>query len=48
MNMMHASMDITEKTDSKLDEEDIKTRIEQLGQQEGKSYTESNDVFTLF
>ena len=37
MNVMHSSMDITDETYSRLDEQDIKARIGQLGQLKGEA-----------
>ncbi len=48
MNVMHSSMDITDETYSRLDEQDIKARIGQLGQKKGKAKNESDDLFELF
>lgn len=48
MNVMHSSMDITDETYSNLDEQEIKSRIEQLGQKTGKVANESDDVLALF
>jgi site-specific recombinase XerC len=48
MNVMHSSMDITDETYSNLDEQDIKSRIGQLGQQLVKAANESDNVFALF
>ena len=48
MNVLHSSMDITDETYSNLDEQDIKSRIGQLGQQMGKAENESEDVLALF
>jgi site-specific recombinase XerC len=48
MNVMHSSMDITDETYSRLDEQDIKARIGQLGQKKGKGKNESDDLFELF
>jgi hypothetical protein len=47
MNVLHSSMDITDETCSNLDEQDIKSRIEQLGHQTGKAANESGDVLSL-
>jgi hypothetical protein len=41
-------MGITNETYSNLDEQEIKSRIEQLGQQTGKAASGSDDVLALF
>ena len=48
MNVMHSSIDITDETYSKLNEEDIKIQIAQLGQGKKTKREGGEDLYELF
>jgi integrase len=48
LNVMHASMEITDEIYSRLDEKEIRIRIEQLGQGKKNAANTSEDAFALF
>jgi site-specific recombinase XerC len=48
LNVMHASMEITDEIYSRLDEKEVRIRIEKLGHEKKTSENAGEDVFTLF
>jgi len=48
LNVMHASMEITDEIYSRLDEKEVRVRIEQLGQEKSITGNPSEDDFALF
>jgi site-specific recombinase XerC len=48
LNVMHASMDITDEIYSHLDEKEVQLRIEQLGEEKDNKENSNEDAFSLF
>ena len=48
LNAMHASMEITDEIYSRLDNKEVRMRIEQLGEEQKVIANSNQEVFTLF
>jgi hypothetical protein len=48
LNVMHASMEITDEIYSRLDEKEVRIRIEQLGREKKIIESSNEEIFTLF
>jgi len=48
LNVMHASMDITDEIYSRLDEKEVRSRIEQLGVDNSKPLSTNDEILLLF
>jgi site-specific recombinase XerC len=48
LNVMHASMEITDEIYSRLDDKEVRIRIEQLGQEKRVTGNASEDLFAMF